>query len=654
MHHVLRLRPLLRVVGVVMALALLAGCGSTKPASPATPAQTAAPASKAPKESPLVAAQVAEGKLPKLEERLPAKPVVVTAPELGTYGGSWRMGMLGKTDTQLFTRTVGYENPVRWAPDFKSVEPGVFEHWEISPDARSYTFHLRKGLRWSDGQPVSADDVLFWGEDVLLEKAITPTIAGWLQPGGKPVKVVKVDDLTVRFEFAEPSGLFLQRLAHPSGDIIRPAHYLRKYHPKHNKAFVDEEVKKLGLRDTQALWAYVSSPWENPELPVLNAWVLKQALGTGQTMLFERNPYYWKVDKAGSQLPYLDKVIFTYHNDVNTMTIQALNGEIDWQERHVATPANKSLFVDNMAKGNFSLTKMTSEADNVVSLHLNLTHKDPEMRKIFGDKRFRVALSHAINRREIIDTVLLGQGEPWQIAPLPASPFYDAALAKQYTEFDVAKANQLLDEMGLTQKDSKGMRLRFDGKPLLIVYEVSTNSPNTTNMVDVVTMLKKHWAAVGVDVAVKAMDRTLVTTRKNANDHDAGIWVGGIGMDPTVHPLYHMPYTTDSMFAIPWTQWISSKGKSGEEPPAYVKRQAELHAEVERTPDRARQIALIKELLTISKEQFYTIGIATPSPGYAIRRNDFKNVPETIISSWNYPTPAPLHTSAFFTTRTDK
>jgi len=649
-------KTIVRTVGLLLAVGILAGCAHLKPASnqngkPSAPAAAAADA----KEAPALAQLVAQGKLPKLEERLPKKPVVVKpADRIGTYGGSWRMGLRGKSDTQLLTRTVGYENAVRWATDYKSVEPGFLERWEVSADAKSYTFYIREGLKWSDGHPVTADDMLFWGNDVLVAKELTPTIASFFQPSGQVVKVSKIDTYTVRLDFAAPYGLFIQRITHPSAEMIRPAHYLKQFVPKYNKEFVEQEVKRRGLPDVTALWSWVSSPWENPELPVLNAWVVKQGLSSGQTALFERNPYYWKVDPQGHQLPYLDRVVVNIVEDDNALVLKALNGEIDWQERNLATPANKAVFVDGMQRGNYSLTELTLENDNVASIHVNMAHKDPEMRKIFQDKRFRVALSHAINRQEIISTLFLGQGEPWQNAPLANSPFYDAEWAKQYTEYDVAKANQLLDEMGLTARDSRGMRLRLDGKPFLIVFDVSNTGINGVNFVDLVEMVSKSWKAVGVDVLVKPMDRSLLMSRKAGNDHDAGIWSGGMGIDTTVYPLYHMPYTIDSIFAIPWANWISTKGKSGDEPPAIIKQQAEIYWELEKTTDRVKQIEREKELLKISKEQFYTIGISTMAPSYAIRRNDFFNVPNKMVLSFIYPTPGPLNPCTFFTTRVDK
>jgi len=637
-------------VAVLSLIAVLAAaCTSTKPktAEPTTPP----PAKEAiAKEAPMLAKLVADGKLPKVEDRLPKEPLVVKpVDKIGTYGGSWRNTMRGRGDVAWFNRTVGYELYFRYSPDWKSIEPNVMTKWEASPDSKTFTFTIREGLKWSDGKPFTADDIVFWYEDVLMNKTLTPTIPAYLNTGG-PVKVSKVNDRTVRFELATPDGLFIERLTIPrDSECYKPAHYLKQLHPKYNQAKVDEDMKKRGISDIVAWWAAINSPWENPDLPTLQAWIVKTPLGVGSKVIFERNPYYWKVDPNGSQLPYLDTFETEVHEDVNTMVLKGLNGEIDFQDRTIATAQNKAVFTDGQKKGNYHLVEEIPSNMNMFVLQLNLNHKDPVLRQIFQDKRFRIALSHAIDRKAIIDTVYVGQGQPWQAAPRPESPFYNEQMAKQYTELDVARANKLLDEMGLTKKDSRGMRLRPDGKPLVINLEVATSGGE--GWVESAELVRKHWAAVGIEMVVKTEDRTLFYNRKKANDHDAVVWNGDGGLEVVLECRYWFPFSAESNWATTWSTWYITGGKQGEEPSAPAKKQIQIYRELMATADTAAQTAKMKEILKIAQEEFWVIGTVLGANQYAIVRNDFFNVPAKLYFANLYPTPAPTNTATYFSTR---
>ncbi len=632
------------------------GAPSTAPGTPAAPGRY--------KEAPQLAALVKDGKLPPVEQRLPKEPLVLKPVErIGQYGGQWRTALLGRADTAWLLRTVGYENLVRWDPDWKSIIPNVAKKFEANPDGTEFTFFLREGMKWSDGQPFTADDIVFWFDDIVSNEELTPVFPRWLTAGGKRGKVVKVDEYTVKFQFAAPNGLFLQNLATPTGSwTFAPAHYLKRWHKKYagegvaaevekRRALVEEEMKRRGLQgDYQTFFAIMADPWFNPELPVIFAWKATKALGEGTRLTFERNPYYWKVDPDGNQLPYLDGVVYDLHESVETMVLKALNGEIDMQDRHIAQDRNKSVFFDNQQKGNYRFFETIPSSMNTAVIALNLAHKDPVLRQIFQDKRFRMALSHAINRKEAIDLLFVGQGEPAQVAPLKESPWYHERLEKQYLEYNPQLANRLLDEMGLTRKDSRGMRLRPDGKPIYIAFEVAGGVFGP--WVDLLELVKKYWAAVGIDMDPKVEDRSIFYTRKEANEHDAGIWGGDGGlMDGLLDPRWFFPFSNESIFATAWAQWFQSGGTRGEEPIEPAKRQMELYQELSATADEAKQIQLMKQILDIAADQFWVIGISRPIRGYGIVRNDFHNVPKVMPGAWLYPNPGPTNPPQYFTTR---
>ncbi|MBC7321369.1 ABC transporter substrate-binding protein, partial [bacterium] len=287
-------------------------------------------------EAPALAELVKQGKLPPVEKRLPEKPlVIVPVEEVGKYGGSWRMAMRGRADTPLLSRQVGYEGLVIIDPDLANVLPGVAENWKIGGNGRIFTFYIRKGIKWSDGHLFTADDIMFWYKDIILNKELTPVIPSWLTSEGEVVKVEKIDTYTVRFTFKKPNGLFLPYFATGAGrSVLVPSHYLKQFHVNYtSKDKLNELVKKEGLNTWIDLFNNKNNFWMNPDLPVVFAWKVTTPLGVSTRVVFERNPYYWKIDTEGNQLPYIDRLVVDVVENIEVMKMKALNGEIDMQSR---------------------------------------------------------------------------------------------------------------------------------------------------------------------------------------------------------------------------------------------------------------------------------------------------------------------------------
>lgn len=612
---------------------------TSAPAESTTPVASTAPATTSGqyKEAPSLAAQVKAGKLPPVEQRLPKNPMVITPiDKVGQYGGTWHSAMLGTADTPWFERTIGYEAPDRWDVDWKNLVPDICSKWDVSPDGTEFTWYLREGLKWSDGVPATADDLVFWYNDVLLNKDITPTIPDWFKVGGEPGKIEKVDDHTFKMTFSKPAGLLLKDLAMLGTGMFWPqAKYAKQYHIKYNKDAVEKMVNDQKLSDWATLYNKMvgttvglgRANWYNANVPCLYPWVVTQPLGKGTHVIAQRNPYYWKVDTQGNQLPYLD----TYDSEVvakaDVMVLKALNGEIDMQARTIATNANKAAFVQHESKGKYHFFTLKSDSMNTFIVLFNFNHKDPVLRKIFQDINFRIGLSYALNRKDIINTVYFSQGEPWQAAPLKESNFYNEKLASQYLDYDVDKANQYLDKAGLTKKDANGIRLRPDGKPLSFTFE------STSGWIDTLGLVKKQWKAVGVDILVKSEDRSLRATRMLGAEHDVTCWGGDGGMDAILGPYWYMAYASFNCFAPLWALWWESGGKKGEEPNAPAKKQQQLYDQIRTTADLNKQKDLMNQILDIAQQQFWIIGCNTPSVGYGIVKNDFMNVPKEMWSS---------------------
>ncbi|HEV8635688.1 MAG TPA: ABC transporter substrate-binding protein [Chloroflexota bacterium] len=617
-----------------------AGQPTTGPATAPTAAGAAAPGKY--REAPELAQLVKDGKLPPIEQRLPKEPMVITPIEkVGVHGGQWRTGTTGTSDTAWFGRTIGYESLVRWDAEWKQLVPNVAKKYEVSPDGKTFTFYLREGMKWSDGEPHTADDYIFWYEDVVQNTDVTPPQLrpAWFTTAGKPGRFEKVDQYAFKMVFEHPNGTLLKRLAMlGGGDWIAQAKYAKKFHLKYNKEAVEKMTADQKLPNWGQLYNKMTgsqpgvgrSLWYNPEQPSLLGWLVVNPLGQGSRVVVRRNPYYWKVDPDGNQLPYLGEVVYDVVEKVDTLVLKALNGEIDMMDRHIATDTNKAVFTDNKAKGNYDFFTTVPDSMNQFIVLFNFNHKDKGLRDVIHNQKFRIGLSHAINRKEIIETVFFGKGEPWQAAPRKESPFFHERLATQYLEYDLAKANTLLDEAGLDKKGSDGIRLRPDGKPLTLTFETLTTSQP---WIDTLELLKKYWKAVGVEINIKPEERGLRQQRVTAADHDVTNWGGDGGIDAILGPYWYFAFASFNSHATQWALWYESNGQKGEEPTPPAKKQTELYDQIKITPEESKQRDLMRQLLDVAADQFWIMGIATPGEGYGIVKNNFKNVPKRMFAS---------------------
>jgi peptide/nickel transport system substrate-binding protein len=601
------------------------------------------------KEAPQLAALVKDGKLPALSDRLPPKPMVVTPMEkIGSYGGSLRRGLRGSSDHNGILRMVGNQGLVRWNMDFTAVLPNLAERWEVNADATQFTFHLIPGVRWSDGQPFTADDVVFAIEDVVKNKELYSATPAQLSVAGKPVLVEKIDAHTVKFTFAAANALYLENLATPLGQhpTLFAKHYCSKFLPKYN-AGLDAEVKAAGVSSWTELFRAkcgdieIPSRWANVDKPTLDPWVVKEAYSGGATrVVMARNPYFWQVDTEGNQLPYIDELNFGISQDVESLMLNVISGKIDIQERHISVLANKPTLSQNMQKGDYRLLTLVPSAAQQCQIYLNMTHKDPAMRKMFADKTFRQALSLGINRQEIIDIVYFGQSVPYQTGPRPGHPWHNEKLGKQLTGYEPDKANAMLDQAGFDKKNGNGIRLRPDGQPIFFAIDViPTLYPD---LVDTLELVKSQWAQIGIDVKVNTIERALYYTRGDDNAHDAAVWPGPGGLDPMLDPRdFFAFHPQGSRYAIPWTLWYTSNGAKGEEPPESQKKRFKLFDEARSTADLDKRGAIMKQLFDITADEFETIGVCLAVGGFGVIRNNLRNVPEKQPDSWSWPNPGP-------------
>ena len=607
------------------------------------------------KEAPALADQVKGGKLPPVEARLPEKPLVVpVAEKVGDYGGVWRRAFLGPADANNYVRVV-YDALFRFSPDGGKIEPKIAEAADPSSDYKIWTIKLRKGSKWSDGQPFGADDIAFWYKDVLLNKELTPTLPGWMKnPDGSAAKVEKVDDNTVRFTYSAPATLFLTAVANADGAdrtyaMFLPAHYLKKFHPNYvAKADVEKMAQAAGFKTWTELFANKNAPPENPERPTMAAWA-PTSRASDPVFTLKRNPYYVGIDKDGNQLPYIDEVRFTYFADVQALNLQAIAGNFDMQARHIIM-TNYPVLKDQEKAGKLKVITWPTFGGSDAVIAINQTYTaDPEMGKVMANKDFRIALSLAINRDEIKESVFLGLGEARQPVPAPWHPYFPGdAYAKKYTEFNRDQANKLLDGIGLTKKGADGIRLLPNGKPATIEISVV---PAFGAWPDVALLVAKDWQAVGIKTIVQVRERALHFKMNENNELMAEIWnedtsafpyTGNAKVDPRNAPIL----TIGPL----WRRWYASGGKEGQEPTPAMKRIVEI-VDKARTAPPDEQVMLSKELYQIWADNVFevgTIGLTPMVQGVVVVSNKFHNVPETMGNDWPLRSPGNARTEQFY------
>ena len=609
----------------LLALAL-AACGAAAPAAEEMPAEEAAPAAEAmSQEAPALAALVARGELPPLDERLPKNPMVVPVTDaIGQYGGTWRSGLLGQADAPWVRRTMAYEPMMRWTPDLTGTIPNVAADVDVNDAGTEFTFSLREGMRWSDGAPFTADDVMFWYEHYLLNDELQPVKPLWMRPGGTVGTVEKIDDYAVKFSFAAPHGLFLRQLG--SQYPFEPAHHMSQFHIDFDADNVEALVSEMGLQDWVDLYGNKRHLLNAVDLPVVWAWTVTTPASSATQMVAERNPYYWKTDPAGNQLPYIDRLVYPIVENVEVQVLKALAGEVDMQDRHIATPGNKASFFDGKAEGDYDFFTVEYAWETPVSIGLNLAHPDEALRAVFLEKDFRIALSHAMNRQEIIDILYVGDGEPRQPAPLASSPWYNERLAYQYTEYDPDQANQLLDALGYAPGPD-GIRLRPDGAKISFdVNVIDAFEP----WAEIMELVSSYWKEVGVEANVQVLERSLFYERKAAYEYDVAVWTGADGIALVMDPRSYFPYSTESLFGVAWADHWRSGGSKGAEPPPAAVEQQRLYEELQVTVEPAEQDRIMNAILDIAAENFWVMGVTKYYQGYGIVKNNFKNVPDTV------------------------
>ena len=589
-------------------------------------------------EPPMLQEDIAARRLPPLANRLPKTPLVVDLkrPDWtpGRYGGEMRMLMAKDRDIRMmvvygYSRLVGYDEQLRIVPD-------ILERVDTKND-RVFTLHLRAGHKWSDGQPFTAVDFRYYWDDVVNNKELSPfgpPQALLVKSRGPRFEVL--NDTTVRYSWDEPNPQFLPALAGPSPlYIFRPAHYLRKFHARYvglDKA--NAQAKEAGSRNWAGLHQKKDEQYrfDNPDLPTLEPWLNTTPLPSMRFVLV-RNPFFHRVDAAGRQLPYIDRVIVNISDD-KLIPAKAGAGEVDLQARYLRFD-NYTFLKQNEKRNDFRVLLWEKVLGSQIALYPNLNVEDPEWRRLMRDVRFRRALSLAINRHEINEVVYFGLGKESSNTVLQLSPLYRPEFRKAWSEFDLKAANALLDQIGLTKRDAKGLRLLADGRPLEIVIDTSGESTEET---DVLELIRDSWKRVGIALFSRPSQREVFRKRVMSGISMMSVWSGlnnGIAT-AQMSPLELAPTTQDQLQWPMWGQYYETNRSGGQAPdmPEALEL-VRLYDEWRVSADDAEREKVWLRMLDIHAQQVFTLGIVTRSLQPVVVHNAMRNVPLTGIYSWD-------------------
>ena len=586
-------------------------------------------------EAPMLAAMVAAGELPPVEERLPENPLVqlplAAEKRIGTYGGTFR------TNTRSGYMSPGEPTPNRFITSEKEytqdIYPNTAESFESPDNGRTWIIRMRKGLKWSDGTPWSTDDVMFWYEDLANNKEFAPQTIYVLLTGGAPLIFEKVDELTWKIIADGPYHLEENTEGPLTLPALYPKHYLQQFHPKYQNAdTLDAMVKEGGFVNWVDLIENKTNRWyedANVDKPVLRAWQVVQGL-PAKTTIWKRNPYFHIVDIAGNQLPYFDEVHMENVADVETAKLRAIAGE-----DHAFTTQSLDFFPvakQAEAQGTIKVTRWAHSQYNMATIEFNMTAADLELRKIFQDRNFRFGVSHALNRELMNELIYNGMLEPQQAAESNRSPYYNERLSKVAIEFDQDKANSLLDAAGLDRRDTAGWRLRPDGKRL----EINMISMIPWGLDDTAEIIVDNLKDVGLFTTVRMVEWGHGQQLVKENQIDVFIngftWFGNEGA-PQYSCQLGIPCPV-TFWAPLWNEWLRSDGEMGEEPIPELLAVWDAYQIILKSFDpeeRKRQFQFVTDT---AADMLWVIGLLSPGGFVVTYVPELQNIP-TRFAMWN-------------------
>lgn len=586
-------------------------------------------------QSPVLDGRVASGELRPVAERIPEDPIVIEPlHEAGSHGGTatvWSRNLGAFLGSDAY-----FLNPfsalARLTADQQQIVPWFSRGWDYNADNTELTLRFYPGIRWSDGEPLTAEDYMFWWDHIVHNDELTPALPVEAQ-GVRSLELV--DEYTVRFTFEYPRPsyhIYFYRFPQV-GLLMAPSHFLKEWHPD----FVDREelLRRIDAEGHDSWTAYFNyliwNGFADPDVmtPTLSPFVVSERTET--YLVAERNPYYPFVDTQGQQLPYIDELEVNLASNAEMINLQATTGEATLAGLTLRL-TDMPLYMRQQEQGDYTVLVYRESRPNIAQIFPQMTHPDPKVRELMQDLRFRKALSYGMNRDEINDTLFFGQAEPRQAVLPPDSPFYEADVAFMYTEYRPDEAARLLDEIGVTDRNGDGWRQYPDGSQLRLTLSTTMQAIDLS----ILELVVEQWKELGLNIELESLGRELYLARARSNELDFGSWGAG-----TVGPLFPIgagswaPIGAEGGW-IEWSIWHTTGGERGEEPPAEIIELQEMAVNFERATTPDEQLELGRALLREFAENLYSIGTVGLAPQPFIVSNDLRNVAETGLWAVNY------------------
>ncbi len=595
-----------------------------------------------PTETPSLAEKVSAGQLPPVAERAPDQPLIVDLAsrnrQIGKQGGKLRT-LISKGKNIRYMVVWGYARLVGFDENY-NLTADILESYDVEDD-RVFTFHLRKGHKWSDGHPFTTEDFRYWWEDVANNEELSP--AGpprYFLAHDKPPKVHIIDETTIRFSWEDPNPQFLTLLAAARPPFIyRPAHYMKRFHVTYTPI---EKLQYLIAEKGARNWAQLHNKYDNmykndnKELPSLQPWINTTGK-KAQRYMMDRNPFFHRFDTKGQQLPYIDTVEMSV-SAASLFPAKVSAGEVDLLAGGLGFPSIPIL-KQGAKRNNYEARLWPTGAASHIALYPNLNYFDETWREVLRDVRFRRALSLGIDRKIINRTLYFGLGQQSGNGVLEGSPFYDRTNSFSFANFNPQTANDLLDQIGLTKRRGDGIRLLPDGRPLEIIVETMGER---SEEIDALQLIGETWRDIGIKLIARPSDRNILRQRAYAGRTMMTVgkgWDNGVPSE-TTSPMALAPTVQDTLTWPKWGQYFQTMGHSGTSPDIdEAKRLLDLYlawqdgAMGDGTPKTREEIW--KEMLEIHAEQQYIIGVVSQAPQPVVVSNKLRNVPKEGLFTWD-------------------
>ncbi|WP_292287196.1 ABC transporter substrate-binding protein [Marivita sp.] len=589
--------------------------------------------------------------LPPLSERIPAEPLVmVPYNSVGEYGGELNvLSNATEAGTSDFL-SVRHVSLMRYSDDLQTIVPNVAKSWDWNDDFTQLTIKLREGHKWSDGEPFTSADIVFYHDNLMLDENISETPKDYITVAGEPMTIEAPDDTTVIFNLPAPKPGLIAHFATHYSQPFQPKHFLGQFHPDVNPD-ADSYAQSLGFEDGyDAILAYYgNSDWTDTPTPMLSRADIVDDLpkatyptleshiyinDTTEGRQLVANPYFFQVDPTGQQLPYISTQDELYINDNEVRILKLVNGEVDYKSQSLQL-ASAPILLENQESSDYTIHLRSEITQSVFGF--NVTHEDPAKRAVFSDLSFREAMSVAINREDLNELGFFGQGTPQQyvgFSPLPE--FVDQDWLTYKAEYDPDAANAALDALGMEDTDGDGFRELPNGDKLVLNLNFSTQGVAGQT----VELVAQNWADVGIQSVVKEVTPDEYRSAQSSNQLDVAMWRKSqplaivLGNNELWVPPYENYFGVRN--AMLWAEWIDSDGAEGVEPPQWAKDMIDdINALQSAAQGTAEFEQLGNDLVKAMVENMMFIGtVNAPAPIY--QNNDLKNFADFKTHSYEY------------------